>query len=96
MERSRVLDVMGRLTPCGMTAADDEISATALKRQYEPRKIVGDLLTAEISAKQARSIKYQTTFAKLPLAEEIDELDVVASARGWRRVDCAPGRGVAW
>jgi hypothetical protein len=31
--------------------------ATAIKRQHEPQHIVGDLLTAEISEKQARSIQ---------------------------------------
>jgi IstB-like ATP binding protein len=31
------------------------------------QRIVGDLLNAEISEKQARSIKYQLTIAKLPL-----------------------------
>ena len=40
----------------GMKAAFDEIMATAAKRQHEPQRIVGDLLNAEISEKQARSI----------------------------------------
>ena len=44
-----------------------------MKRQHEPQQIVGDLLNAEISEKQARSIKYQMTIAKLPLAKEVDE-----------------------
>ena len=35
--------------------------------------MVGDLLNAEISEKQARSIKYQMTRAKLPLAKDIDD-----------------------
>jgi DNA replication protein DnaC len=48
------------------------------KRQHEPQQIIGDLLTAEISEKQARSIKYQMTIAKLPLAKEIDEFDFEA------------------
>ncbi len=64
---------MGQLKLYGMKAAYDEIIATAVKRQHEPQKIVGDLLHAEISEKQARSIKYQMTIAKLPLAKEIDE-----------------------
>ena len=51
------------------------IIATAVKRQHEPQQIIGDLLTAEISEKQARSIKYQMTIAKLPLAKEVDEFD---------------------
>jgi len=52
------------------TTAFDEIMATAVKRQHEPQRIVGDLLNAEINEKQARSIKYQLTIAKLPLAKD--------------------------
>jgi DNA replication protein DnaC len=37
--------------------------------------VVGDLLKAEIAEKQARSIKYQMTIAKLPLAKDIDDFD---------------------
>jgi len=66
---------MGQLKLYGMKAAYDEVIATAVKRQHEPQRIVGDLLTAEISEKQARSIKYQMTIARLPLAKEIDEFD---------------------
>ena len=73
MERSDILATMGELKLYGMKAAFDEIIATAVKRQHEPQRIVGDLLTAEISEKQARSIKYQITIAKLPLAKDIDE-----------------------
>jgi hypothetical protein len=47
--------------------------AADIDRKHEPQKIVGDLLAAEISEKQARSITYQMTIAKLPLAKEIDE-----------------------
>ena len=49
--------------------------ATAIKRQHEPPRIVGDLLSAEIAEKQARSIKYQLTVAKLPLAKDIEDFD---------------------
>ena len=31
------------------------IMATAVKRQHEPQRIIGDVLSAEISEKQARS-----------------------------------------
>ena len=37
------------------------------------QRFVGDLLKAEISEKQARSIKYQLTVAKLPLAKDVDD-----------------------
>ena len=73
MERSQLFDLMGELKLYGMNAAFDEIMATAIKRQHEPQRIVGDLLNAEISEKQARSIKYQLTIAKLPLAKDLDD-----------------------
>jgi DNA replication protein DnaC len=55
-----------------MRAAYDEVMATAIQRHYEPARIVGELLAAEIAEKQARSIKYQMTIAKLPLAKDLD------------------------
>jgi DNA replication protein DnaC len=73
MERTQLFDLMGELKLFGMKAAFDEIMATAVKRQHEPQRIVGDLLNAEISEKQARSIKYQLTIAKLPLAKDLDD-----------------------
>jgi len=75
MERTQVLDLMGTLKLYGMRSAYDEIMATAIKRQHEPPRVVGDLLSAEIAEKQARSIKYQLTVAKLPLAKDIDDFD---------------------
>src|ERR1700747_1691292 len=71
MERTQIFDLMGELQLYGMKSSFDEIMATAVKRQHEPQRIVGDLLTAEINEKQARSIKYQLTIAKLPLAKDI-------------------------
>ena len=73
MERSEILATMADLKLYGMKAAYDEIMATAVKRQHEPQRIVGDLLNAEINEKQARSIKYQLTIAKLPLAKDLDD-----------------------
>jgi DNA replication protein DnaC len=73
MERTEILAAMGGLKLFGMRAAYDEIVATAVKRQHEPQRVVGDLLAAELSEKQARSIKYQITVAKLPLAKEIED-----------------------
>jgi len=71
MERTELFDLMGELKLYGMKAAFDEIMTTAVKRQHDPRRILGDLLKAEISEKLARSIKYQLTIAKLPLAKEL-------------------------
>src|SRR5690349_21241723 len=63
---------MARLKLYGMRAAYDEVMTTGIKRRHEPPRIVGDLLSAEIAEKQARSIKYQLTIAKLPLAKDLD------------------------
>jgi DNA replication protein DnaC len=75
MERTDVLELMSRLKLYGMRAAYDEVMTNGLKRRHEPARILGELLAAEIAEKQARSIKYQLTIAKLPLAKDIDNFD---------------------
>src|ERR1700751_1235933 len=82
MERTDILELMSTLKLYGMRAAGacpraglraepgDEVMTTGIKRRHEPPRIVGDLLSAEIAEKQARSIKYQLTIAKLPLAKQ--------------------------
>ena len=67
MERHEVLQMMTELKLGGMRAAFDEVIADGLKRQHPVQRIVGDLLRAEIAEKQARSIKYQMTIARVPL-----------------------------
>ncbi len=75
MERTQILDLMGELKLYGMRSAYDDVMATGIKRQHEPPQIVGDLLNAEIAEKHARSIKYQMTLAKLPLAKDLDDFN---------------------
>jgi DNA replication protein DnaC len=73
MERHELFDLMGELKLYGMRSVYDEVMAAGIKRQHEPPRIVGDLLTAEINEKTARSIKYQMTIAKLPLAKDLGD-----------------------
>ena len=75
MERTDILELMSTLKLYGMRAAYDEVMTTGIKRRHEPPRIVGDLLSAEIAEKRARSIKYQLTIAKLPLAKDIEDFD---------------------
>jgi len=75
MERHEILEMMRELKLAGMRAAFDEVIANGLKRQHPVSQIVGERLKAEIAEKQARSIKYQLTIAKLPLAKDIDDFD---------------------
>ena len=86
MERTDILELMSRLKLFGMRAAYDEVMANGIKRRHEPPRIVGDLLSAEIAEKQARSIKYQLTIAKLPLAKDLDGFDHRHDQPGIRRV----------
>lgn len=79
MERTQLFELMGELKLYGMKAAFDEIMVTAVKRQHEPQRIVGDLLNAEINEKRARSIKYQLTIAKLPLAKDLEDFQFVGT-----------------
>jgi len=75
MERHQIMDLMKALQLYGMRHAFDEVIANGLKRQHPIQQVVADLLKAEIAEKQARSIKYQMTIAKLPLAKEIADFD---------------------
>jgi DNA replication protein DnaC len=75
MERHEILDLMSELKLTGMRAAFDDILATGVKRQHPVQQIVADLLNAEIAEKHARSIKYQLTIARMPLAKEIEDFD---------------------
>jgi len=71
MERSQLFDLMGELKLYGMKAAFDEIMATAVKRQHEPQRIIGDLLTAEMNETQARSSRVQHLAASLRQRKEL-------------------------
>ena len=79
MNRAQILATMNELKLFGMRSAYDEIIRTAVKRAHEPQQVVGDLLGAEIAEKHARSIKYQMTIAKLPLAKDVAEFEFAST-----------------
>ena len=74
MERTEIFDLMLSLGLGGMRSSYDEIVTVGVKRQHGIEKIIGALLKAEIAAKQSRSINYQMTLAKMPLAKELADL----------------------
>jgi len=74
MERHEILELLSALKLTGMKAAYDDIVTIGIKRRHNVEKVMAALLQAEIAAKQARSINYQMTIAKLPLAKELAEL----------------------
>jgi DNA replication protein DnaC len=96
MERTEILDLMARLKLHGMRAAYDEVMTAGIKRRHEPPCILGELLAAEIAEKRARSIKYQLTIAKLPLAKDIDDFDFAGTPVNERLIrDLAGGAFLA-
>ena len=96
MERTEILDLMARLKLYGMRAAYDEVMTAGIKRRHEPPRILGELLVAEIAEKRARSIKYQLTIAKLPLAKDIDDFDFAGTPVNERLIrDLAGGAFLA-
>jgi hypothetical protein len=42
MERTEILDLMGKLKLAGMKAAFDEVIANGIKRRHEPQRLIGD------------------------------------------------------
>ena len=96
MERTELFYMMSQLKLFGMRAGYDEVMATGIKRQHEPPRIVVDLLQAEISEKQARSIRYQISTAKLPLAKDLEDFEFTGTPINETLVrDLASGEFVA-
>lgn len=73
MDRSEILELLHLLQLSGMRAAYDEIVTNAIKRKHSVEQVIGALLKAEVSEKQARSIRYQMAAAKLPVAKELGD-----------------------
>ena len=70
MERHEILDLTSHLQFSGMRAAYDEIVTAGVKRSRGIERVIGQRLPAKIAAKQARSVNYQMTLAKMQLIKE--------------------------
>ncbi|EKV26572.1 putative transposase [Caenispirillum salinarum AK4] len=79
MERHDILKLMATLKLSGMRAAYDDIMRDGLRRQRSVQEVLGDLLTAEVAEKTARSIRYQIAAARLPAAKDLGDFDFTAS-----------------
>jgi hypothetical protein len=93
MERSQVLEAMGELKLYGMRGAYDEILATAVKRQHEPQRVVGDLLEAEINETEAASRHRFEAAAEGAVDQVPDDNRQAAAGQGHRRLRLRYGRG---
>ena len=79
MQRHDLMALLGQLKLAGMRAHFDDVVTAGRKRQRSFEVILGELLRAEITDKQARSIRYQLGIAKLPLAKELTDFVFVDS-----------------
>jgi len=79
MERAELMRLMAALKLAGMRAVYDEILHDALKRELSYQTVLGRLLEAEYAEKQARSIRYRMSNAKLPTGKELSDFDFAAS-----------------
>ena len=55
MERREILELMMQLKLFGMRAAYDEVMASALKRGYEPARVIGELCSPPRSPRSRRA-----------------------------------------
>ena len=79
MQRHDLMALLGQLKLAGMRAHFDDVVTAGRQRQRSFEVILGELLRAEITDKQARSIRYQLGIAKLPLAKELTDVVFVDS-----------------
>lgn len=72
MQRHELIDAMAALGLKGMANAFDEAVTTGLQRKRTTMEILSDLLRAETAHRQAASIRYRMTAARLPAVKDLD------------------------
>ena len=71
MRRHEMIAAMGALGLKGMAGAFDEAVTTGLQRSRSAMEILTDLLRAEEAHRQAASIRYRMTAARLPVVKDL-------------------------
>ena len=71
MERHEILEAMTELKLYGMRASFDEIAGKGLNRRDEIFPLLANLIRAERTHRQARSISYRMSGAKFPVLKDI-------------------------
>ena len=72
MQRHELIAAMAALGLKGMANAFDETVTTGLQRKRTTMEILSDLLRAETAHRQAASIRYRMTAARLPVVKDLD------------------------
>ena len=71
MQRHEMIEAFAQLGLKGMAGAFDETVTTGLQRGRTAMEILADLLGAEAAHRQAASIRYRLTAAKLPVMKDL-------------------------
>ena len=71
MQRHEMIEALGQLGLKGMAAAFDDAVTTGLQRNRTALEMLADLLKAETAHRQAASIRYRITAAKLPAMKDL-------------------------
>lgn len=77
--REKLLAAMDKIGLYGMKATFDELIATGIKQRSTPEKILFDLLSAELTERRIRSIRYRLHQAKFPVEKDLDHFDFAES-----------------
>src|SRR5579862_1587615 len=71
MQRHEMIAAMGALGLKGMAGAFDEAVTTGLQRGRHTMEVLAELLHAEEAHRQAASIRYRMTAARLPVVKDL-------------------------
>jgi DNA replication protein DnaC len=72
MQRHEMIETLGQLGLKGMAQAFDQAVTTGIQRNRSAMEILTELLKAEAAHRQAASIRYRMTAAKLPVIKDLD------------------------
>jgi len=72
MQRHEMLAALKGLGLKGMIAAFDDAVTTGIRRDRTAMEMLGDLLRAEAAHREAASIRYRMTAARLPAIKDLD------------------------
>ena len=79
MQRHDMIGTMRGLGLKGMAAAFDEAVTTGLQRKRTTMEILTDLLRAEATHRDAASIRYRMTAARLPVVKDLERFSFEGS-----------------
>ena len=75
MQQAQLIDQMKALRLRGMASALEESLTSLSQKKLAPTSWLGQLLSAEIADRQARSYQYQLRLANFPVPSDLDSFD---------------------